>query len=56
MNRKTARDEWGEEFDLVQNNGRVTLPSDQAGLLVKHLPVLLLVGASVLFVLLATRK
>ena len=50
------RDEWGEEFDLVQNNGRVTLPSNPEGLSIKHLPVLLLVGASVLFVLLAVRK
>ena len=56
MNRKMKmRDEWGDEFDLVQNNGRVTLPH-QAGLTIKHLPMLLLVGATVLFVLLGKRK
>ena len=49
---------WGDEFDLVQNNGRVTLPSNSHGAdpINRHISILILLGASLLIVLLAARK
>jgi hypothetical protein len=56
--KRKMRDSWDDEFDLVQNNGRVTLPAKSSGTypIDKHLPILILLGASLLIVLLAARK
>ena len=58
MSAKKMRNLGDDEFDLVQNNGRVTLPANygDAYAIEKHLPILILLGASLLIVLLAGRR
>jgi hypothetical protein len=58
MNAKKMRDFGDDEFDLVQNNGRVTLPANSAGAypIDKHFPILIFLGAFLLIVLLAARR
>lgn len=51
-------DFYDDEADLVQNNGRVTLPPSSSGVHLRksELRVLLLFGASILIALLFGRK
>ena len=55
--KRKMRDLSDDEFDLVQNNGRVTLPTNSHGTDVtnRHIAILILLGASLLVVLLAAR-
>ena len=56
--KRKKRDLSDDEFDLVQNNGRVTLPSNSHGAysIERYLPILILLGASLLVALLVARK
>jgi hypothetical protein len=52
---RSSRPLWDDEFDLMQNNGRVTLPgaSPDGFAIRKHLPIFILIGATLLAALLA---